>query len=83
MIYQLMMIDYLDNKTGLNAQEQLDAIFDRTKILYKHRDVIFKSLSFLLKEKNICDLDFDDLTENETNSIGNYFYNTIFPLYRL
>ena len=71
--------DYFDNKTGLNAN-QLDAIFDRTKILYKRRDDVFKSLNFLLKEENICDLDFDDLTKNETIYIDKYFYNSIFPV---
>jgi polyphosphate kinase len=81
-LYDLSINDdgYLDNKTGLNAKDQLDAIFDRTKFLYKHRDDIFKSLSFLLKEENICDLDCDDLTKNENKSIGKYFYNYIFPV---
>ena len=80
-LYNLINDDgYLDNKTGLNAQDQLDAIFDRTKILYKHRDDIFKSLSLLLKKENICYRDSDDLTKNENRSIGKYFYNTIFPV---
>ena len=72
--------DYSDNKTGLNAQDQLDAIYDRTKILYKRRDDVFKSLNFLLKEVGIHDLDFDDLTKNETKFIDKYFYNNIFPV---
>ena len=72
--------DYTDNKTGLNAQDQLDAIFDRTKILYKRRDDVFKSLNFLLKEGGIHDLDFDDLTKNEIKFISKYFYNNIFPV---
>ena len=39
-LYDLSLIDkdYVDNKTGLNAHDQLDAIFDRTKLLYGCRD---------------------------------------------
>src|ERR1035438_3836628 len=44
-LYDISLVDkgYIDNKTGQNAQEQLDAIFDRTKSLYERRDDVFRS----------------------------------------
>ena len=81
-LYDLSLIneDYIDNKTGLNAQDQLDAIFDRTKFLYKRRDDVFKSVNSKLKEQGIQDLDFNDLTKSETKFINKYFFNYIFPV---
>ena len=81
-LYDLSLIDknYIDNKTGLNGQDQLDAIFDRSKFLYKHRDEVFKSVNSSLKEEGINDLDFEDLTANETKFINKFFFNCIFPV---
>ena len=57
-LYDLSINDnnYFDNKTGLNAQNKLYIIFDKTKSLYKRRDNVFKALNSLLKEESICDL---------------------------
>ena len=81
-LYDLSLVDedYVDNKTGLNGQDQLDAIFDRSKFLYKHRDEVFKSVNSSLKEEGIYDLDFEDLTKNETKFINKFFFNCIFPV---
>ncbi len=81
-LYDLSLIDgnYVDNKTGLSAQDQLDAIYDRSKFLYERRDEVFKSVNSLLKEQGIYDLDFEDLTKSETKFINKYFFNYIFPV---
>ena len=81
-LYDLSLIneDYVDNKTGLNAQDQLDAIYNRSKFLYKRRDDVFRSVNSLLKEQGIHDLDFNDLTKSETKFINKYFFNYIFPV---
>jgi len=81
-LYDLSLIneDYVDNKTGISAQDQLDAIYDRSKFMYKHRDDVFKSVNSLLKEHGIHDLDFNDLTKSETKFINKYFFNYIFPV---
>jgi len=81
-LYDLSLVDedYVDNKTGLNGQDQLDAIFDRSKFLYKRRDEVFKSVNSSLKEEGINDLDFEDLTANETKFINKFFFNCIFPV---
>ncbi len=81
-LYDLTLIDdhYVDNKTGLNAQDQLDAIYDQTKFLYKRKNTVFNSLNSLLKKENIYDLDFRDLTGDETKFIHEYFFDSIFPV---
>ncbi|BDZ68245.1 polyphosphate kinase 1 [Methanobacterium ferruginis] len=81
-LYDLSLIenDYYDNKTGLNAQDQLDAIFDQTKVLFKRRDKVFKSVDLLLNEEGIYDLNFDDLTKKETKYLTKYFFDYIFPV---
>jgi polyphosphate kinase len=81
-LYDLSLVDtnYVDNKTGLNAQDQLNAIFDRTRVLYKRRDDVFKSIIPLLKEEGIYNLDFEDLNKKETKFIHKYFFNCVFPL---
>src|ERR1035438_1581323 len=63
-LFDISLIDknYVDNKTGLSAKDQLNAIFNRTNKLYKRRDKVFKSLNLRLKDEGICDLDFEDLT---------------------
>jgi polyphosphate kinase len=81
-LYDISLVDkdYVDNKTGLNAQDQLDAIFDRTNYLYDRRDDVFKSLNKLLKAEGIYDLDFKDLTKSELKFINKYFFNNILPI---
>lgn len=81
-LYDLSLIDldYVDNKTGLNAQDQLDAIYDQTTVLYNRRDELFESVSSLLREEGIYDLDFEDLTKSEAKFVKKYFFNCIFPL---
>jgi polyphosphate kinase len=81
-LYDISLVDkhYIDNKTGLNAQDQLDAIFDRTKDLYFRRDDVFKSLNKRLKDEGICDLDFEELTKGELKFINKYFFNNILPV---
>lgn len=81
-LYDLSLIDedYIDNKTGLNAQDQLADIFERTKFLYKRRDDVYKSLNSSLKEEGIYDLDFKDLTKIERKFINKFFFNCILPV---
>ncbi|UTB32286.1 MAG: polyphosphate kinase 1 [Methanobacterium sp. ERen5] len=81
-LFDLSIIDdnYLDNKTGLNAHDQLDTIYDRTEDLYKNRDDVFDSLNQLLKDEGIVDLEFTDLTDDEMKFVNKYFFDFIFPV---
>ena len=81
-LYDISLVDkgYIDNKTGQSAQDQLNAIYDRTTYLYKRRDDVFKSLNKLLKAEGIHDLDFEDLTKSELKFINKYFFNNVLPI---
>lgn len=81
-LYDLSLIDedYVDNKTGWDAQEQLDAIYERTTYLYKRRDDVYESVSSKLREKGIFELDFEDMTKGEVKYFKDYFLNYIFPV---
>lgn len=81
-LYDLSLIDpkYMDNKTGWGAQEQLDAIFERTKFLYERRDEVYAKVHSKLKKKGIFEMDFNDLTKSEMKYIKEYFFNYIFPV---
>jgi Polyphosphate kinase len=64
-LYDLSLInhDYVDNKTGWDAHQQLDAIYKETTDLYKRRDKVYEEVTSKLGEKGIVDLDFDDMTK--------------------
>ena len=81
-LYDLSLIDedYIDNKTGLNAEDQLDDIFDKTKLLYQRRDDVFKCIDLSLIEEGIYGLDFEDLTKDERKFINKFFFNCVFPV---
>jgi len=81
-LYDLSLIDedYVDNKTGWDAQEQLDAIYKRTTHLYKRRDEVYESVNSKLREKGIFELDFEDMTKGEVKYFKDYFLNYVFPV---
>jgi polyphosphate kinase len=81
-LYDLSLIDedYVDNKTGWDAQEQLDAIYERTTYLYKRRDEVYESVNSKLREKGIFELDFEDMTKGEVKYFKDYFLNYVFPV---
>jgi polyphosphate kinase len=81
-LYDLSLInlDYVDNKTGWDAHQQLDAIYKETTDLYKRRDKVYEEVTSKLGEKGIVDLDFDDMTKGEAKYIREYFTNYIFPV---
>lgn len=81
-LYDLSLIDadYVDNKTGWDAQTQLDTIYERTTSLYKRRDKVYQQVSSKLKEKGLVELDFADMTKSETKYFKEYFMNYVFPV---
>lgn len=81
-LYDLSLIDadYVDNKTGWDAQDQLDAIYEETTSLYKRRDEVYEQVSSKLREKGIVELDFTDMTKGEAKYFKEYFMNYVFPV---
>lgn len=81
-LYDLSLIDpdYVDDKTGWDAQEQLNTIYERTTFLYERRDEVYASVNSKLEDLGIFELDFSDLTKSEAKYIKKYFSNYIFPV---
>lgn len=70
----------VDNKTGLRPKEQLNAIYDKTKVLLTEKDDVYNEVSKRLEEHNIVDVSFKDLSKKEKKHITKYYDNFISPV---
>ena len=73
-------VKYIDNKSGLNAQEQLDAIFEQMTNLYKLKDNVYSNVCEKLEKYGIKELTFNELTSDEKKYVEEYFRDRIFPI---
>ena len=73
-------VKYIDNKSGLNAQEQLDAIFEQMTDLYKLKDNVYSNVCEKLEKYGIKELTFNELTSDEKKYVEEYFRDRIFPI---
>ena len=72
--------DKVDNKSGLTAKGQLDAIYPVAKRGCKKRDTIYKDIRKSLIKENIYDLDVEDCTKAEIKYLQKYFKTRIQPV---
>lgn len=78
--YMLYDKDYVDNKTGMSAKRQLEAIYNTVKILYHRRDEMYASLSQLLGNKGVRQYLIKDLSNSEVKELHHYFKMNVLPL---
>lgn len=80
-LYDISILDenYIDNKSGMDAQRQLQAIYRATKKLYLLRDTIYKNLRQELKPY-LHRVQYRSLSVQEQAWIDQYFDNDILPL---
>ena len=71
--------DSIDNKSGMSAGEQLQAIYRATKKLYLLRDAIYKNLRRELKPY-LQRIQYRSLHPQEQKRIDQYFENDVLPL---
>lgn len=71
--------DYIDSKSGMSAQEQLQAIYRATKKLYLLRDSIYKNLRQELKPF-VHRVSMRSLSVKEQQRAKQYFDNDVLPL---
>ena len=69
-----------DNKTGMTAEEQLDAIFKSSAALYKKRDRIYKDVTAELAGCGIKHMKMSELSDKERKYIEEYFTSYIQPV---
>ena len=66
----------IDNKTGMDAHEQLDEIFRAVEPLYKKRDKIYREVLERLSYKGITWVDTDGMKPVEEVYAEDYFMST-------
>lgn len=69
-----------DNKTGMTAEEQLDAIFKSSAALYKKRDRIYKDVTAELAGCGIKHMKMSELGDKDRKYIEEYFTFYIQPV---
>ena len=78
--YMKFIPDYLDDKTGMSAKEQLLEIYKNSETLYRLRDYVFKKLDVSLRENNINFEKMSNLDENKIKKVEKYFKRNILPV---
>ncbi|MDR0493495.1 MAG: polyphosphate kinase 1 [Nitrososphaerota archaeon] len=76
----LFVPEYFDNKTGMTAEQQLDAIFKQTTSLYALRDHYFFAVLEDLSKSGINHLKMSDLNQSECKKVEKQFVRDIMPL---
>lgn len=69
-----------ENKTNMTSREQLDAIFERVRILEPQKDKAYHSIMKLLEKNGIVHIPMDKLSSDEEKYIREYFKTEIKPL---
>ena len=70
----------VDNKSGMNAEQQLAAIYDAVGVLYEKRERIYEDLEKQLRVHGIYNLSYKELEESEKKQLKKYFSDYIEPV---
>lgn len=72
--------DYVDNKTGMSAEEQLESIYSVTQGLIEKKRRIYSSVCDQLEEHGVVDVPYKKLTFVEKEYVKRYFDMEILPI---
>ena len=78
--YMLFASEYFDNKTGMTAAQQLDAIFSQTASLCVLKDRYFHDVMEELSLHDVRQLTIGELSAAENKELEKYFIRDILPL---
>ncbi len=70
----------VDNKSGMNAQQQLSAIYQNVRILYEEREAIYHEVEQQLRVHGICNFSYRELEESDRKYLNKYFFEYIEPV---
>lgn len=70
----------IDNKTGMTAQEQLQAAYKAVAPLYKKRDKIYLQVKRRLADKGVTAVRIGDMDKKEKDFVRQYFSNYVQPI---
>ena len=66
-----------DNKTGMNAEEQIQAILKSLPKIYEEKDEIFNKVSESLEKSNIRQLKYKNLDKNQKDFVKDFYVKRI------
>ena len=66
-----------DNKTGMNAEEQIQAILKSLPKIYEEKDEIFNKVSESLEKSNIRQLKYKDLDKKQKDFVKDFYVKRI------
>ena len=69
----LLKKEVKDNKTGMNAQEQIQAILDSLPEMYREKDEIFKSVSENLEKSSIKKVKYNELDKEQREFVEDFY----------
>lgn len=81
-LYDMVMMEdtSVDIRSGMNAKEQLDAIYDVVGILCKERDRTYNMIKKQLNPYGVCGLSFKELESFERKYVKKYFKEQVLPV---
>lgn len=81
-LYDLAATDdkKIDQRSGMTAKQQLDAIYRAVSPLYKERDKTYAEIKKQLHPYGVCGLDFKELEQQEKKFVKKYFKEEVLPV---
>ena len=76
----LVSPDEIDNKSGLDPAEQLQAIYEAIPSLLEIKGQLYSRVSTLLAQAGVQDLSYDDLTAEEQAQVDDDFRAVVLPV---
>lgn len=69
-----------DSRSGMTPEEQLHAIYDVVRPLYREREAVCLGLERLLRRYDICRLEWKELSGSEKKYCQRYFHSEVEPI---
>ena len=69
-----------DSRSGMTPEEQLHAIYDAVRPLYREREAVCLGLERLLRRYDICRLEWKELSGSEKKYCQRYFQSEVEPI---
>ena len=69
-----------DSRSGMTPEEQLHAIYDAVRPLYREREAVCLGLERLLRRYDICRLEWKELPGSEKKYCQRYFHSEVEPI---
>lgn len=81
-LYDMMLLEdhSIDCRSGMDARQQLDAIYEAVAPLYKERDRTYNTIKKQLHPYGVCGLSYKELELSEKKYVKKYFKEQILPI---